>query len=129
MADRLKTGLARLAVRRKAHQGRTVTYRRGGNSVEVTASIGQTTFRTVVDYGAQVRTARRDYLVSTVDLVLNSERVLPEAGDRIEEIDGDQTFVYEVMGPGGDEPAWRYSDPYRRVLRIHTKHVGTEAVP
>ena len=129
MADRLKTALARLAERRKAHQGRTVTYRRGAYSVEVTVSIGETVFRMVVEYGAQVRVVRRDYLLNTVDLVLNSQRVVPQAGDRIEETDGDSIYVHEVMGPGGGEPAWRYSDPYRRVLRIHTKHVGTEAVP
>jgi len=33
-----------------------------------------------------------------------------------------------VMAPG-KEPAWRYSDPYRKTLRIHTKHVDTEVAP
>jgi hypothetical protein len=47
------------------------------------------------------------------------------SGERHGEADGDQVFVYEVLAPGG-EPPWRYSDPYRRTLRIHTKHVGTE---
>ena len=36
---------------------------------------------------------------------------------------GADTQLYEVMAPGG-EPPFRYSDPYRRTLRIHTKHVG-----
>jgi len=35
------------------------------------------------------------------------------------------TFIYEVMAPG-NEPPWRYSDPYRRTLRIHTKLIGAE---
>jgi hypothetical protein len=34
-------------------------------------------------------------------------------------------FVFEVNAPGG-QPPFRYSDPYRRVLRIHTKHIATE---
>jgi hypothetical protein len=34
-------------------------------------------------------------------------------------------FVYEVNAPGG-QPPWRYSDPYRKALRIHTKHIGTQ---
>ena len=40
---------------------------------------------------------------------------------------GEQVFVYEVLAPG-NEPHYRYSDPFRQVLRIHSKHVGTEAV-
>jgi len=129
VADLLQTGLDWLEEQRKAHLSRTVTYRRGTNSVEVAATVGETVFRLTEDYGAQVRVVRRDYLVAADDLVLSGQRLLPEAGDRIEETDGDKVFIYEVMGPGGGEPDWRYSDPYRRTLRIHTKHVATEAVP
>lgn len=63
-----------------------------------------------------------------MDLVLGGATALPKAGDRVRETDGGKVFVYEVMAPG-NEPAWRYSDPYRRALRIHTKHVATEAAP
>ncbi len=38
--------------------------------------------------------------------------------------DGDTTFVYELMSIG-NEPPWRYSDPFRIKLRIHTKRVDT----
>jgi hypothetical protein len=43
----------------------------------------------------------------------------------IRETQGAKTFIYEVMAPG-KEPAWRWSDVFRKVLRIHTKQVGTE---
>ena len=33
----------------------------------------------------------------------------------------------EVMPPAPGSDAFRFSDPYRRTIRIHTKHVGTEA--
>ena len=71
------------------------------------------------------RTESRDFLVLAADLVLAGKAELPRAGDRIRETDGGQIFLYEVMAPGG-EPPWRYSDPYRRALRIHTKFVGME---
>jgi len=129
VTDALQQGLDWLEGQRREHLSRTVTYRRGADSVQVAATVGETVFRLVEDYGAQVRVVRRDYLIAADDLALNGQRVLPEAGDRIEETDGDRVFVYEVMGPGGGEPDWRYSDPYRRTLRIHTKHVATEAVP
>ena len=54
---------------------------------------------------------------------------LPKAGDRIKEASGEgrgsTSYIYEVLAPE-TEPAYRFSDPYRRTLRIHTKQVGTE---
>jgi hypothetical protein len=50
---------------------------------------------------------------------------LPERGDVIRETQATRTFVYEVMAPG-KEPPWRWSDVYRKLLRIHTKQIGVE---
>ncbi|GJQ27312.1 MAG: hypothetical protein HBSAPP02_23440 [Phycisphaerae bacterium] len=102
-----------------------VTYQRGNQSVELAATIGRTEFEQADHFGVIHRTQSRDFLVRAADLVLGGEPALPVAGDRIREGDGEKTFVYEVMAPGG-EPPFRYSDPYRRTLRIHTKHVTTE---
>lgn len=112
---------------RTAHASRPVVYVRGTDSVEVAATVGRTVFRLDKGYGVIERVEARDYLVSGADLVLGGAVALPKAGDRIRETEGDKTFVYEVMAPGG-EPCWRWSDPYRRTLRIHTKHVATEDV-
>jgi len=126
MRDMLQNGLAWLRAQRKAHASRTVTYRRGEDSVQLSATVGMTVLRLEDDYGIEQRLTRRDYLIEVADLVLAGQQVEPQAGDRIEEADGETTWVYEVMGPGGGEPDWRYSDPYRRVYRIHTKHVETQ---
>ena len=69
----------------------------------------------------------RDFLILATDLVLAGEQTLPRAGDRIRESGSpDSTsYIYEVLAPG-NEPAWRFSDPYRRTLRIHTKQIGVE---
>ena len=125
MPDLLEQGSAWLEDQRTRHMSRTVTYVRGVDSVDVAATIGKTAFEQTDEYGVIHRTESRDFLVLTADLVLDGTATLPKAGDRIRETAGDQVFVYEVMAPGG-EPPWRYSDPYRRTLRIHTKHVGTE---
>jgi len=93
----------------------------------LSATVGRTTFEQDDGAGAIVRSQVRDYLIDTADLVLGAAQTLPAKGDRIEEVNGGQKFTYEVM-PMGSEPHWRYSDPYRRTLRIHTKHVGTEDV-
>lgn len=125
MSDLLDTGLSWLEDQRKRFLSRTVTYRRGNSTVDVQATIGQTIFRLDDGYGAIVRTESRDFLIATADLVLDSAAVLPERGDKIRETVGDEVFVYEVLAPG-DEPHFKYSDPYRRTLRIHTKFNGVE---
>lgn len=125
MPDVLEKGLAWLDDQRHAHMTRTVVYQRGADAVEIAATIGRTEFEQVDEHGVVQRLQSRDFLVRAADLVLAGAPTLPRAGDRIRETAGAQTFVYEVMAPG-NEPPWRFSDPYRKALRIHTKHVATE---
>jgi len=112
-----------LTDQRVTHLATPVTYQRGIDSVVVPATIGQTVFRFDSQDGATIRTVSRDFLIRAADLILNGLATEPQRGDRITETDGGKTFTYEVMSPGGNEPAWRYSDPYRRTLRIHTKGI------
>lgn len=125
MADLLQHGAAFVDGRRHTHLTRTVTYQRGAGSVDLAATVGRTVFEQADESGFIRRVESRDFLVRRTDLVLDGSQTLPKAGDRVREPDGPQTQVYEVMAPGG-EPPFRFSDPYRKVLRIHTKHVATE---
>ena len=128
MADMLAQGSAWLEDQRNAHMTRTVVYQRSGDSVELPATIGRTLFEQADEFGIIHKLESRDFLVLRNDLVLSGVQILPKAGDRVRDPDGDNTQVYEVMAPG-PEPAFRYSDPYRKTLRIHTKHVGAETSP
>ena len=128
MGDLLAQGSAWLEAQRTQHLTGRVSYQRGTDSVEIAATIGKTVFQVDKGYGVQERVEARDYLVLTEDLVLGGQLVLPKAGDRVREVEGSMAFVYEVMAPG-NEPCWRYSDPYRQTLRIHAKLVATENVP
>ena len=127
MTDLLQQGSDWLEAKRTQHASRVVTYARGAQSVEVSATIGKTTFEVDDGYGVLVRHESRDFLILTADLVLDAEQALPQRGDRVRETQGQQVFVYEVSAPG-KEPCWRYSDPYRKTLRVHTQQVDTEAV-
>jgi len=124
----LDRGAAFLDAQRHQHLTRTVVYRRGTDEKQVQATIGKTEFEQADDSGLIHRTESRDFLVRTADLDVGAGLILPRAGDQVRETVGTvggSVFVYEVNAPGG-QPPFRYSDPYRRVLRIHTKHIATE---
>ncbi len=129
MPDLLQRGSDWLEDQRTQHATRLVTYQRGvvgdGPSVQVQATIGKTAFDVDNGAGALLRVESRDYLVLTADLVLNGEQTPPKQGDTIRESAGGMVMVYEVMAPGG-APHFRFSDPYRKTLRIHTKFVSQE---
>jgi len=128
VGDLLDRGAAFLDAQRHQHLSRPVLYRRGTDEKEVQATIGKTEFEQVDDVGGAGlirRVESRDFLVRTAELDLGAGPILPRAGDQVRETVGTAVFVFEVNAPGG-QPPWRYSDPYRRVLRIHTKHIGTE---
>ena len=126
MSDLLQRGSDWLEEKRTQHASRFIAYVRGAQSVELSATVGRTTFEVDDGYGVLVRHESRDFLLLAADLVLDAGQTLPQRGDRIREMQGPQVVVYEVTAPGS-EPCWRYSDPYRKTLRIHTKEVDVEA--
>lgn len=122
MADLLKRGLAWLAGKRKANMAHTVTFRRGGSSVELDATVGQTKFDQEDSEGRLTQVETRDYLVTAADLILDGSPVEPRPGDEFVETLAGVPTVFRVMDLPG-RPCFD-SDPYRTTLRIHTKDLG-----
>ena len=112
----IRRGLAALRLLQYEVLADDVTYSRDGAAKAVKAVVGRTVFRSTNDCGNWVRTETRDFIIRTGEL-----DIFPETGDVIE-FDGGE---YEVLAPNG-EPVWRWSDPYRTALRVHTKHTGGE---
>jgi hypothetical protein len=108
---------------RVKHASRFVTYKRDTNAALVSARIGRTFFQ--IDDGGGIATQyeSRDFLILAAELVIRGKLVMPQRGDRILEMQEGQTFEYEVLAPG-KEPCWRYSDPFRKTFRIHTKQIS-----
>lgn len=125
MGDLLEQGSAFLEDQRHRHMSRNVNYKRGTDGVDLQATVGKTVFEQADANGLIQRLEARDFLIRAQDLVLAGQTTLPRAGDQVRETQGTTTHVYEVMAPGG-EPPFRYSDPFRRTLRVHTKHIATE---
>lgn len=122
--DLLQQGSTWLSGQRHAHLSREVQYHRGAESVTLRATVGRTVFEEADEVGVVKQREARDYIVRAQDLVLGGDQTLPLRGDQVVEADG-RTF--EVMSMGA-EPPWRYSDPDRLDLRIHTKMVGLVGV-
>lgn len=123
MANLLESGSVWLADQLQTHASTEVVYERGTQQALVRATLGRTEFVLDDGAGAVLRVQSRDFLIRAADLVLGGVPTLPVAGDRIRETQGATTFVYEVNAPG-QEPPYRFSDPFRKLLRIHSKHVG-----
>lgn len=120
MADMLANGAAWLAGQLKAAAGTTVTYVRGNQASEVTATIGASAFESATQSGVLERWESRDYLIDYDDLPFGD----PLQGDRVvEEIDG-TNVTYEVASPRG-VPLWHYADAFRLIVRVHTKQSET----
>ena len=122
MSDMLRDGQAWLASQLAEHASREITYRRGALSACLKATIGKSEYEQDNGEGPILRHQVRDFLVSTQSLLSSNIASLPLQGDRIEERDGATTHVHEVVGLAGSPP-WRYSDPFRLTLRIHTKQI------
>ena len=123
MSNLLERGAAWLATKLKASASQTVTYRRGEGLVELQAVIGKTEFGEGETQDAVVTHRMRDYLILTADLSIAGQAILPEIGDRIEEVAGGKIHKHEVLAtPSGE--VYRYADPFRIQLRIHTKEIA-----
>jgi len=104
--------------------GKTVTYVRpseGDTIQELTAIPGESRFEQSDANGFTATIRVRDWLVEADQLDFGTGPVEPAEGDRIRETVGGKTYVHEVLSPGAGQAAWRWSDPGRHHLRIHTQ--------
>ena len=134
MTNLLEIGSAWLGEKMQAHAASTVSYYRGAQSVSVSATVGRPAFEVDGGDGGKLSYEVRDYLIPAADLILGGTVTEPKVGDQVRHTIGETTFVYEVLEPmtlssggvGQLEPHFRYSDEFRKLLRIHTKLVSEE---
>lgn len=92
-----------------------ITYTRESTSIACTGVRSNHVDNSIDDEGVIHRSVSRDYLIPDAVFPF-TER--PRDGDMI--TDDGKTYLVQSM-PG--ESPWRWSDPYQRVLRIHTKQI------
>ncbi len=123
MSDLLRQGSQWLGQMQLQHCSSPVTYRRDQESHEVDATFGRTEYEVEDEYGLRVGAQVTDFLIPAEVFPFDE----PEAGDQIvaPSTGSGQATVFEVMNLAG-QGHWRWSDPHRQTMRIHTKEVGTE---
>lgn len=84
-----------------------MTYRRGALSVELAATPVPETYEAIREGGAAVQAQRMDWIIPAASLILGGSRVEPQAGDRIEWINGETTETFELQPVDADEAASR----------------------
>lgn len=115
MADLLADGAAWLAGQLKAAAARAVIFVRGSSAIEVSATVGMSSFQAADQNGVLEQFESRDFIIEAADLPFGE----PQRGDKVvETIDG-ITITYDVATPRG-MPLWRYGDAFRRTIRVHT---------
>lgn len=116
----LADGASWLTSQLKAAAGRAVTYRRGVDEAEVTATVGSSRFEAANQSGVLEQWESRDFLITTADLPYGD----PQRGDRILEDQGGELVEYECSSPRG-VPEWHYGDAFRSIVRVHTTQIDS----
>lgn len=100
----------------QAAGGESVTYQYGDYPIVLNAVKGETDFQVETHSGAYEHVRSHDWIVKAAELSLNGQTLEPRKGDTIEW----DNRVYEVM-PVGNREIFEYLDPYRKIMRIHSK--------
>lgn len=108
--------------------GVAAVYWRGDTQIALgNVSRGRWVFRFEDEYHTTKRIETRDFLVAAEELVIGGVPVEPVIGDRIQETVAGDRITYEVVSVN-NEPCFRWSDPGRTQLRIHSLRIKTEDV-
>lgn len=104
--------------------GETVTYKRLGDSIEITATRGTRQLAVVEEGGAETTFHSTDFLCLASVINFGFGVVEPSVGDEIEATVGSNTMTFQVMDEAGGKH-FEYRDHARTLLRIHTKQIET----
>lgn len=127
MTDMLESAVVWLDQIRASHLARTVSYTRDWETISILATLATTPYEVVTEEGLTLQAKAVDFIITTTDLVLAAQQTEPQRGDKIRMTVGSRVWVFQVLDLGG-EGHFRPSDPFGKMLRIHTKQIGEEAV-
>ena len=121
MADLMQSAVEWVRDMQAQHTAQTITYTRSGQSISISATIGQQVFRNnnPTSRGPYITRADAVFIFDPTSLDFGSGQVDPDRGDRIT-WNGN---TYELYYPEGED-AWRPCDGYRKQIRVNTLKVS-----
>ncbi len=126
MADMIASGLSWLAGQLKANCSQPVTVSNGTQSVVIQATLESQ--RLLVSDGQGNTSVQRpdaDFVFTAADLDFGSGPVEPADGWTVTVAFGAVNKQFKLMRVNqGQEPSWRYTDPFQTMIRAHTKYMG-----
>jgi hypothetical protein len=126
MSDIIQEGIAFLNGVLKTTASQLVTYARGYDSVDVLATFGSKLLAISDDEGnIRMEWTDMDFSIACADLDFGNGTIKPQRGDIVYVTTTGNIQIFEVM-PYGNEPAWKYYDPFQIRYLIHAKFVGVE---
>jgi hypothetical protein len=117
-------GLTWAIAQAKSTAEESAVYWRGGDSVDLTVILGNSSDESIMD-DVTLRNQRRRILIEASTLILSGVVVVPLKGDLIKVTIGADVRVYEVMPYGLDKP-WSYSAGAEHLLLVQTNYLTTE---
>ncbi len=128
MANLLRNGVSWLLGQMQAELSDEAIYSRGDRDIACRATLGRKLLR-ISDGAGQTRVevTDADFLIAAADLRLGGLDLEPSRGDRLRVALDVGVYEFEVA-PYGDEPPFRWSDPWRTIYRIHCKMIGPAGI-
>jgi hypothetical protein len=107
-----------------AERGITVSYQVGSLTVAWQVLIGRSSYQASDREGVIEERDCRDFCGIAADLTIAGQPVIPQRGHRIIEPTPAGSDTYNLLPLESDKP-YRYMDPGRLLLRVHTKRILT----
>jgi hypothetical protein len=108
-----------------AERGTTVTYQAGNSRVAWRVLIGRSTYQAADRSGVIEERDCRDFCGVAGELTIGGQPVIPQRGHRIVEATPAGNDTYDLLPVETGEKPYRYMDPDRLLLRVHTKRILT----
>ncbi len=126
MPNLMQKAMATLQAQVITHMSVDIVVCFGVHEIPVKAVPGTHELQQLDDQQRIVRVEKRDWIITTTDLVVDGEKQDPKEGWQIKwAVDG-EVRVYEAYSPNGSTQPFRYTDPYNTAVRIHTEFNGIE---
>jgi len=116
----LEGALEFLAEAQLDNAGHSITYYRGGLSVVIPATVGETLFESTDQQGFAISAISVDFLIEPGLLVISGSKVEPSADDVIVLQVGSRLLTHKITS-FADSPTFEYTDSFRTRMCIHTK--------